>query len=277
MRRILLPVILLSSLALAAQTNKLHVTSQRTGMVLIAAATDGAALATDGAQFNADGTSSEVQKLFQVGKYGAILFSGNVSIQDPVDRPVREEVNAARIAKGWLDSHPDSTMKTAYSEINSLVLQTLTKFFSIRKSGTQAGKYLFSVIGVGVDGGKLLRTNENYFVPAAQGRAPRIERTSGTLKAGEIEGRGSEAILSQLVSGRSAAFKKFRAEPAMKKFLNATKGEGLSTQDFIDVFNIALAAVESEEGKMFSHGSSNVSPPNRFAIISPKDGFVWKK
>src|SRR5438045_7442347 len=112
MLKFMFPIILLSSLALVAQTNNLHVTPGKIGMVLVAASSDGVAVATDGAQFNADGTSSEVQKLFQVGKQGAILLAGNVSIQDPVDRPVREEVNVARIAKGWLDSHADATMET---------------------------------------------------------------------------------------------------------------------------------------------------------------------
>ncbi len=277
MRKLTLPVILLGSLALPAQTNKLHVAPGRIGMVLIAASSDGVAVATDGAQFNADGTSSEVQKLFQAGKTGAILLAGNVSIQDPVDRPVREEVNVARIAKSWLESHPDATTEMAHSEINHIVLQTLTKFFSTRKPGAQAGKYLFSVIGISVNGGKLLKATQNYFTPVAQGKAPRIEKTSGTLKAGEIEGNGGEAILSELESGRSATFKKFRAEPAIKKFLNSAKGEGLSPEDFIDVFNLALTAAESEEGKKLSHGSSIVSPPNRMAIISIKDGFAWKK
>src|SRR5207302_5894982 len=171
MRKFMFPVIFLSSLALAAQTSKPNIIPGRVGLVLIAASNDGFAVATDGAQFNADGTPSEVQKLFQVGKQGAILLAGNVAIQDPVDRPVREEVNVARIAKGWLDSHPDTTLETAHSEINNLVLQSLTKFFSTRKPGAQAGKYLFSIIGVSVDGGKLLRANQKYFMPVAQGKA----------------------------------------------------------------------------------------------------------
>lgn len=275
MRITMFAAIPLISFSLVAQTGNPHIIPGRVGVVLIAASSDGVAVATDGAQFNADGTSSEVQKLFRAGKQGAILLAGNVSIQDPVDRPVREEVNVARIAKGWLDSHPDATMETAFSEINNLVLQTLTKFFSARKPGTQAGKYLFNVIGV--DGNKLLKTNQNYFMPVARGKAPRTEKTSGSLKAGEIEGHGGEAILSELVSGRSTTFKKFRAEPAMKKFLDSNKGEGLSAEDFIGVFDVALTAAESEEGKKLSHGTSIVSPPNRLAIISTKDGFVWKK
>ena len=93
----------------------------------------------------------------------------------------------------------------------------------------------------------------------------------------ECSGHGGEVILGELVSGKSAPFKKFRAEPAMKKFLESTKGEGLSAEDFIGVFRVALAAAESEEGKKLSHGMSIVSPPNRFAIITSKGGFAWRK
>ena len=111
---------LLSSLALVGQTGDMvHVFPGHTGLVLITTTHEGFAVAVDGAQSNADGTSSEVQKLFPVGKYGAIAFAGNVSIQDPVDRPVREEVNISRIAKTWLDSHPDAALEMANSEINT--------------------------------------------------------------------------------------------------------------------------------------------------------------
>lgn len=276
MRKTILLAILLNSVALLAQTNKPRVIPGRVGIVLIAASNDGFAVATDGAQFNADGTASEAQKLFQVGKLGAILFAGNVSIQDPVDRPVREEVNVARIAKGWLDSHPDATPETASSEINNLILQTLTKFFSARKPGRQAGAYLFRVISVGISGGKLQMTGQNYFMPSVQGKAPRTEKTSGSFKPGEFQGEGDGNIVAELLGGKSAAFKQFREAPAIKKF-HATQPEHLSAEDFVDVFNVVLTAAESEQGKKFSHGASIVSPPNRFAIISSKDGFVWKK
>lgn len=276
MRKFIFPAILLISLPLAAQTNNVHVTPGRVGVVLMAASKDGLAVATDGAQFNADGTASEVQKLFQVGKQGAILFAGNVSIQDPVDRPVREEVNVARIAKGWLDSHPDAAPEMANSEINNLVLQTLTKFFSTRRPGKQAGTYLFKVIGVSIAGGKLQMTSQSYFLPLAQSKAPRIEKTSGGFKPGEFQGDGDGNVVAELLGGKSAAFKKFKEDPAIKKF-HATQHERLSVEDFVDVFNVVLAAAESDQGKKFSHGTSIVSPPNRFAIISSKDGFAWKK
>ncbi len=276
MRKFILPAILLVSLSLAGQTNKPNIIPGRVGLVLIAASNDGFAVATDGAQFNADGTPSEAQKLFQVGKQGAILLAGNVAIQDPVDRPVREEVNVARIAKGWLDSHPDATLETANSEINNMVLQSLTKFFSTRRPGKQAGQSLFEVIGVSVAGGKFAMAGRSYFIPLAQGKPPRTEKTSGGFKAGEFQGYGNGAVVAELLGGKSAVFKEFKADPVIKKYRSA-RGEGLSAEDFIGVFRVVLMAAESEEGKKFSHGTSIISSPNRLAIISSKDGFVWKK
>ena len=100
MPKIIFFACLLSSLVLAGQTaDTVHILPNHTGLVLIAATHEGFAVAADGAQTNADGTASEVQKVFQVGKYGAIAFAGSVSIQDPIDRPVREEVNVSRIVK----------------------------------------------------------------------------------------------------------------------------------------------------------------------------------
>src|SRR5947207_819731 len=123
----------LTWLALVGQTGDMvNVFPGLTGWVLIITTHEGSALASNGVHSNADGTSSEVQKLFPVGKYGAIALAGNVSIQDPVDRPVREEVNISRLAKTWLDSHPDAGLEMANTEINSLVAQTLAKFFSTR-------------------------------------------------------------------------------------------------------------------------------------------------
>src|SRR5258708_33609928 len=157
---------LLSSLALMGQTgDRVHIFPGRTGLVLFASAHDGFAMATDGAQANADGTASEVQKLFQVGKFGAIGLAGSVSIQDPIDRPVREEVNVSRIVKIWLDSHSDVSLEKANREINSLVSQAVEKFFSMRNPGAQAGKYAFAILCVGFVDANTFTAATKSFMP----------------------------------------------------------------------------------------------------------------
>src|SRR5437016_9328990 len=197
-------VFLLNSLALAAQTaDKVHIFPGRTGLVLMGATHEGFAVATDGAQTNADGTASEVQKLFQAGKYGAIALAGSVSIQDPIDRPVREEVNISRIAKTWLDSHPDAGLEMANTEINSLVAQTLAKFFPTRNPGVQAGKYAFTIICIGFSDGKALVAGTKYSMPLAQGKAARMEKLSVNIKPGTIWGHGSGKVLEELTSGKT--------------------------------------------------------------------------
>jgi hypothetical protein len=268
---------LLSSLALVGQTGDMvHVFPGHIGLVLIAATHDGFAVATDGSQFNADGTSSEVQKLFQVGKYGAIAFAGNVSIQDPVDRPVREEVNISRIAKTWLDSHPDAGLEMANSEINNLVAQTLAKFFSTRNPGAQAGKYAFTIICAGFSDGKALLAGTKYSMPLAQGKAARVEKLPANIKPGTIWGHGSGKVLEELISGKAPVLNEFKAEPSVKKF-HSSAAQDLSPQDFINLFDTILRAADSEPGKKVDRSSPIIAPPNRLAMVFQKDGFVWKK
>jgi hypothetical protein len=268
---------LLSSIALVGQTaERVHVFPDRTGLVLFASTHEGFAVATDGAQSNADGTASEVQKLFQVGKYGAIALAGSVSIQDPIDRPVREEVNVSRIVKAWLNSHPDAGLDLANREINSLVSQTVTKFFSSRNPGAQAGKYAFTIICVGFVDGKPLTAGAKYFMPLSKGKPARSEKIPDNIKLGDIWGHGSGRIVEELTKGKPAALKEFKSEPAVKKF-HSSAAQSLSMQDFVNLFDTILRAAESEEGKKFDHGSSIVASPNQLSTISQKDGFVWKK
>src|SRR5258708_34422864 len=109
MSRILLQAVVCFA-SVSAALAQTQVTPGRVGMVMVGNASDGLALAADGASINADGTLSTVPKLLQAGKNGAVLFAGAVSIQDPVGRAVREEVNIARIASVWLDAHRDTTL-----------------------------------------------------------------------------------------------------------------------------------------------------------------------
>ena len=268
---------LLYSLALASQpADTIHVFPSPTGLVLIGATSDGFAVAADGAQANADGTASEIQKLYQVGKYGAIAFPGSVSIQDPIDRPVREEVNIARIAKAWLDSHPDAGLETANREINSLISQAVAKFFSTRDPGPQAGKFAFAIICTGFVDGKPIMAGNKYFMPVSRGKSPRAEKVPGNTKPGDMWIFGNGKIPEELMNGKLNALKKFKAEPSVKK-LHSSRKQDLTTQEFSDLFDAILQAAESDEGKRFDHNSSIVAPPNRLATISIKKAFAWSK
>ena len=269
--------LLITSLALVGQTSDMvHVYPGHIGLVLVAATHEGFAVAADGAQFNADGTSSEVQKLFQVGKYGAIAFAGNVSIQDPVDRPVREEVNISRIVKTWLDAHPDAGLEMANSEINNTISQTLAKFFSTRNPGAQAGKYAFTIICAGYAEGKPFLAGAKYSMPLARGKSAPTAKLPGTIRPGATWVHGSGKVLEELSHGKSPSLKSFKAEPPVKKF-HSSAAQDLSPQDFVDLFDTVLRAAESEEGKKLDRSSPIVGPPNRLATISQKDGFMWKK
>lgn len=107
---------------------------------MVARAGEDFVVASDSAVLNADGTLSTVQKILPVGKNGALLVAGMISLQDPVSKPVREEVNISRIAASWLAAHPEADMRTAREQINSKVSAALAKFFSVRNPGREADR-----------------------------------------------------------------------------------------------------------------------------------------
>src|SRR5258708_27326100 len=182
MPRILFQDVVCFAIATAALA-KTDVTPGRVGMVMVANTSDGFAFAADGASINADGTLSTVPKLLQAGKNGAVLFAGAVSIQDPVGRAVREEVNIARIASVWLDAHRDTTLQSAETEINSAISQALTRFYATRNPGADRERYTFALVAAGYADGKPVVSVTRFFIPAAKGKAPRTIHVSYHAKA----------------------------------------------------------------------------------------------
>ncbi|HKS74648.1 MAG TPA: hypothetical protein VJQ82_15705 [Terriglobales bacterium] len=251
-----------------------HLYPGRTGLTLIALANDGFALATDGAQFNADGTISEVQKIFPIGKTGAAVLAGQVSVQDPVTRPVREEFNAARVTELWLNAHHDATFETATQELNSLILQAANRFFSTRDPGRAAGTYKFALLFVEFKDGKPALYGTRYFMPAAPGQAMRATSITATPHPGEIWVFGLVKTTQELLAGNSATLKKYKADPALVK-LRASRSQ-VSAQYFLSAFDVALQAAESPDGQKFDSGRSVIAPPNRLATIT-NDGFSFGK
>src|SRR5258708_6244069 len=246
MPRILLQAVVCFAIATAALAQT-HVTPGRVGMVMVANTSDGFAFAADGASTNADGTLSTVQKLLPAGKNGAVLFAGAVSIQDPVGRPVREEVNIARIASAWLDSHRDATIETAETEINAAVSQALTKFFSTRKPGAEAGGYGFAIVFAGYVDGKPVVSVTRYFIPVSKGKPPRTVHVSYKAKAGD----------AWILGGSRQNW----------------KVTGYSMQDKLGSFDAILKTAEEDSGKT-RNTRTPVTAPNRLAIVTVKDGFA---
>ena len=253
-----------------------HVFPGTVGLVLLASAQDGFAVATDGASANADGTLSQAQKLFPVGKNGAIAFAGTVSIQDPVDRPVREELNVARIASVWLDAHPDASVDAAGQEINALVSQAATKYFSSRAPGAAMGRFKFALIFAGFAGGKPVLSATRYYIPLAKGRPMRAETFSMDAKPGAMWIFGQANVEQELINGKSNALKSFKAETSIKKLHSASSRE-LAAQDYVNIFDTVLRASESPEGKKLVAGKPAVALPNKLSTITSKDGFAWSK
>src|SRR5258708_6273944 len=182
MSKFILPVVcLLSLLASAVEQDKdrdrehkaVHVTiGLHGGLVLIAVAGDGLAVATDGSSFNADGTVSLADKLLAVGGRGALAFGGAVSIQDPIGRAVREEVNVSRLAASWLQAQPEIGIDAANRELNAAIASAVAKFFATRDPGPEANKHQFDVIFAGYIDGKPSILGTRYFLPKTRGGQP---------------------------------------------------------------------------------------------------------
>lgn len=252
-----------------------RVTIGHGGLVLIAMANDGLAVATDGSSFNADGTVSLADKLLDVGGHGALAFGGTVSIQDPIGRAVREEVNVSRLAAAWLKAHPEIGLEAANRELNAEIAASVTKFFSTRDPGPQANKYQFDVIFAGYVDGKPSVLGTRYFLPKIRGGKPRTESIPAPAKIGNLFAVGPVGAKNELLAGKSAALSTFKAEAPVAKF-RSSRPETLSASDFTGLFDVILRAAESAEGKKLEPGGGIVAPRNSFAIVTAA-GFEWKK
>jgi hypothetical protein len=238
-------------------------------LVLVAYTRGTFVFGADGASANADGTVSEVQKIFPVGKNGAILFSGATSIQDPVERPVRQQLNIVRIAKTWLDAHPDADLPTAGHEIYRAVSQALTTFFAQRDPGIEAGHDKFTIVFVGFVEGKAVVMTTAYGIPR-KGAVARTQTASDQATPGRIWMFGQSDVAERLLRGDRGPLEKFQAEPGPVKY--HTHRDKMTDSDYLSLFGTMLRASESAEGQQAHHGLGPVAPPNRFATLTVKDG-----
>lgn len=251
-----------------------HVVPAKVGLVLIGATQGGFAVAADGSSLNADGRVSQEQRLFQAGKQGVLALAGSVSIQDPMGKRIREEVNIGRIASAWLAAHPDVDLQTADREINTAVAAALNKFLSTRPPGAGGGAFKFGVVAVGFVDGKPAVIVTRYFMPGVNRKTVRSERTSAPATAGDMWIFGSSSVPMELLTGKPNTLEKFKADPAVRKF-RAASNASLVEQDYLGLFDHILRAAESDQGKKLDGRRAIVAPPNRFATLTAKDGFAW--
>ncbi len=270
-------VTLISISVLVSQAPKtgssVHAFPGRNGIALIAMGQNGFALAADGAQYNADGTISQTQKILQVGRMGAVIFAGKSSQQDPVTRAVREEFNPLRIATPWLEKHPDVSIDQASIELGTILSDAANKYFSKRVTAKDANKPAFAAIFVGYANGQPFMKGNRYFLPAAPGKNMRAEIITAMPNPGEIWMLGLAKAAQELMTGKSAALSKLKAEPSVGRVRSAKPAE-ISAQDYASAFSTVLTAAESSEGRKFDPGPALVGGPNRVATITSKEGFA---
>ena len=245
-----------------------------TGLLLLARSSDGVALAADGVQVNADGTTSQAQKIYPVGKSGAVALAGTTAFQDPVNKPVRSQVDASAVVAIWLEAHPHATVDTAERDLTQALAEKLNQYFSTRSPGANSGTYKLAIVFTGYADSKLFVKGTEFLLPAVKGKPLRAEPISGEPGTGDIWAFGAIRVEQELMSGSSASLKKFNAEPALQKVRSA-QSRSASSADYINAFDTMLRAAESTEGKKLA--ASIVAAPNKFATISAKDGFAWSQ
>lgn len=250
-----------------------HVIPARVGLVLVGATHQGFALAADGSSLNADGRVSQEQRLFQAGKQGALMIAGSVSTQDPIGKRVREEVNVGRIAGAWLAAHPDADLQTADREVNAAATTAMNKFLATRTAGEESGAFKFGIITAGLVEGKPTLIATRYFMPGPKGKSMRSERSPSVAQPGEIWIFSRSSVPLELLNGKSGTLEQFRGDPAVKRF--RAQNSSLAEQDYLTLFDRILKASESDQGKKLDGKRAIVAPPNRFAIVTSKDGFTW--
>jgi len=258
MRKTVLLLSLLISLMLSARPAQPvpHFVAAKVGVVLIGTGSDGLALAADGSSLNADGRISQEQKLFPAGKQGAVAIAGAVSLQDPVGRRVREEVNVARIAGEWLAGHADLDIKAADHDLNATVAAAVNRFVSKRDPGTQKGAFKFAIVSAGFLDDKPVVMVTRYFLPMVQGKPMRTERTVTPAKAGELWILGSAGLRAASLERKSAVFTTATKDPAVRNYIN--------------LFHQILRTAESGGSGV----TNRTAPPNRLATVTLKEGFA---
>ncbi|HET9837043.1 MAG TPA: hypothetical protein VFR84_02330 [Candidatus Angelobacter sp.] len=233
----------------------LYTAPARVGLVLVGATADGFVLAVDGSSLNADGRISQEQKLFPVGRRAAVAIFGAVSVQDPVGAQVRGELNVSRIVDAWLKAHPETDLAAADHGLNSEIAGAANQFFSTRDPGAARGAFKFGVVLAGFADGKRVVNTTRYFMPAAKGRPVRVERTSTPVRDSDV-----------WVFGNSAGVREMLSRAVQKR-------ESGYAMLFRDAINLA----ETPENRRRDGRKAVVAPPNRLAIITPNDGFLWRQ
>ncbi len=251
-----------------------HLFPSRNGLALLYLAQDGFALAADGAQRNADGTLSQAQRIFQLGKTGAVVFAGKSSVQDPVGRKVREEFNPERITAVWLESHPDASIEQSTEQLGNLITTAANHYFPSRMSPRDAGQYRFAVVFVGYSDGKPFFRGTRYFLPSTAGKPMRAQTVPAALQLGELWGFGLLKAEQELRSGHGPYLKTYKEEPPVKTFRSADRAS-VSATDAVHYFRSVLEATESAEGKKLDPAPGLIGSPNRFATITQENGFSW--
>src|SRR5262249_44563015 len=152
------------------------------------------------AMLGQDGRIVEVQKIFQVGKAGAITLVGNLKVE--VQGSPEDNVDVLTITKDWLQSRPAADIEQANTEINALIKASLTRFFAARDPGTDAGSYKFRVICVGRQNGQAVAKRTKYFMPEKAGGPWRTEQT-GDFQEGRVLAFGKWMVQEELMGGKS--------------------------------------------------------------------------
>jgi hypothetical protein len=251
--------------------------------VILGSTADSILVATDSAVATQGmPTESGVQKIYQVGKYGACVLMGATAILHKDKTKITTELSIKDIFVAWIAAHPSASIKAASDGLSNSIL---TAFQEYQKThpGFKATSPDYSHVSIGCVGyiqnqGKSYATN--FDIPATAGAPVEGHPAGFDFWPGMFIILGSRPIWNEIINGSPGApFATFKTDPVIIRYrqaqMNSQLLQSITLPDLIGLAKISFAATESEEGRQFDSHASLIAAPNRYAVIDRQQGFKW--
>ncbi len=251
-------------------------------LVIVGFTRQGITLASDGLSRNDDGTESKhVQKIFPLGRLGAVTFVGRTKVVARKKSIAVSQVDVVEVSQRWLLEHPDVRVKAANDSFNEVIAESLTELFSRYKTDSPPRKKPFlHTILTGYSGSSQVIFTNHFYQPPAQGLPVKVKTDYAEPKPGELWIFATPRVCNELTAGTSDVLRKYKAEPIIelyRKRKRLSQEYKFTLAEFLLVSDVCLRATESEEGRAFDREAVGVGPPNSFAKITPDHGFMWEQ
>jgi hypothetical protein len=250
-------------------------------LVFVAFTSEGISLACDGFSRHGDGTPwVGVQKIFQVEKFGALAFIGDLRVQAREGSALVDQVDVLALTNEWLSGHPDVDINSARDALRETIKVAFTEFYAKYDPGPSPNRCRFRMVLTGYSDGKPVISRSKFYQPAVRRQPMVVECLYSEPEPGQHFSFGKYLVCDEVLFGTSCALSEFKAEPVIAYFrelVGRKEHRKLRLDEYLRISEVCLRATESEEGREFDRDPAEVGAPNRFARITPTDGFAWQK